>query len=123
MNDQRGERVKALARGNAAMDPRFHVVVRRQWNDWRTAKYLIEDVEEPHWDSTSGGVQARSPRAFIHGYVRCNAMLEGELAHSCAHGEGPHRIKVCVTKGDNDPTVYAQLLGKAGPNPNVKKRA
>jgi hypothetical protein len=31
----------------------------------------------------------------------CGAMIDGELAHSCLHGEGPHHIKVCVTKKMN----------------------
>lgn len=89
------------------------VWVRRQWNDWRHAEYRLADVEGPHWDDMSGGVNASAPRAFLHCYVWCNAMLQGELAHSCSHGKGPHRIKVCVTKGDNDKAVFAELAAKA----------
>ena len=74
------------------------VWVRRQWNDWRNAAYKIEDVSGYHWDDTSGGVQARANRAYLHAYVWCNEMVKGELAHSCRHGAGPHRIKVCIIK-------------------------
>ena len=35
------------------------VWVRRQWNDWRKARYGLSDVTGPHWDSLSGGVQDR----------------------------------------------------------------
>ena len=36
-------------------------------------------------------------------------LVEGEVAHSCAHGPGPHRIKVVVVKKDNDPKLIKAL--------------
>ncbi len=93
------------------------VWARRQWNDWRHAKYRLEDLEQPHWDNLSGGVMSVAPQYFLHGYVWCDAMLEGELAHSCAHGKGPHRIKVCITKIGNDPAIFKRLAETAGPKP------
>jgi len=85
------------------------VWVRRQWNDWRQACFRLDDVEGLDFSDTSGGVVARAPRKFLHGYVACDAMLEGDLAHSCRHGNGPHRIKVCIVKKDNSKEVYAKL--------------
>jgi hypothetical protein len=38
---------------------------------------------------------------YLCGYVWCDAAVEGEVAHSCRHGEDPQRIKVCVVKKDN----------------------
>lgn len=96
--------------------------VRRQWNDYRTAKYRLDAIEGVHWDSISGGVNAVAIRPFLHAYVWCDAMLEGELAHSCAHGKGPHRIKVCIVKKDNDPDVFAQLVAQSGSQPETEKR-
>ena len=49
-----------------------------------------------------GGVQHRANRYYLHGYVMCNRMIAGELAHSCEHGPPPHRIKVCITKKGNE---------------------
>ena len=49
----------------------------------------------------SGGVRAPAPRPFVHAYMMCNAMIEGELAHSCVHEQAPHRTKVCLTKTMN----------------------
>lgn len=72
------------------------VEVRRQWNDWRVAVYRLSDIDGPHWDSVSGGVNARAPREFLHAYVRCDGMISGEISHSCRHGRGPHNIKVCI---------------------------
>src|SRR6266542_6853238 len=93
------------------------VRVRRQWNDPRVATYRLQDIEGIHWDMTSGGVQAPAPQPVLHGYVSCQRMLEGEVVHSGTHGDCPHKIKVCVVKIDNDPSVLATLCAKAGPKP------
>jgi len=90
-----------------------HIWVRRQWSDYRLAKYRVDDIEGLHWTDTSGGIGTRAPRDFLHGYVWCDRMVEGELAHSCAHGPGPHRIKVCIVKKGNDPVAFAALVEKA----------
>ncbi len=88
------------------------VQIRRQWNSWMIAECRLGDLSGIHWDNFSGGVNARSPRPFIHGYVSCDKIV-GEIAHSCAHGEGPHRIKVCFVKKDNDSRVFAYLRDMA----------
>ena len=93
------------------------VVVRRHWNDWRLARYRLEDIWNVRWDTTSGGAQVPAPQPFLHGYVQCDAMVEGELSHSCMHGDGPHNIKVCVVKKDNPLNVYNRLVEQAGPKP------
>ncbi len=98
------------------------VWVRRQWNDYRKARYPLSELERPQWDWESGGVHAPAPQPFIHGYVWCNRMLEGELAHSCSHGAGPHRIKVCVVKKDNDRKTFERLIEQAGPRPKRSHR-
>lgn len=95
--------------------------IRRQWNDWRIAKVSFDNLEDPHWDTFSGGVFQEAPQPFIHGYVWC-CDVQGEIAHSCAHGEGPHRIKVCVVKKDNDPKVFDELLDWVGPKPRKRRK-
>jgi hypothetical protein len=98
--------------------PNAVVKVRRQWNDAeRIATYPLEALEGVRWDTSSGGVQAPCPQPFLHGYVWCDDALDGELAHSCAHGDGPHRIKVCIVKKNNDPSIFARLVEQAGPKP------
>src|SRR5690349_21212011 len=93
------------------------VWARRQWNDYRAAKFRLDDVSGLHWSDTSGGVRARSPHPMIYGYVSCYAVLEGELSHSCRHGRGPHYIKVCFTKKDNDLPSFSELSNRAGSKP------
>ena len=89
------------------------VVVRRQWNDWQKGKVLLEKLENLHWSRLSGGTQTRAPQPFIHGYALYTD-IEGEIAHSCLHGEGPHRIKVCVVRKDNNKEVLRRLLEIVG---------
>jgi hypothetical protein len=84
-----------------AAEPGPVVWVRRQWNDWRHAAYRMADLDGLHWSNMSGGIQQRANRDYLHAYVWCDGMIAGELAHSCRHGQGPHRIKVCITKVDN----------------------
>jgi len=83
-----------------ADDPNEPIVeVRRQWNDYRTGRCRLNDVEGLHWsDYGSGGFCA--PQLFVHGYVSCDQIV-GKIGHSCQHGPPPHRIKVCMTKTGN----------------------
>ncbi len=98
------------------------VVVRRQWNDYRTATYRLDNVWDPKWRTVSGGVNAMAPQPFIHARVWCNQMIKGDLAHSCGHGPPPHEILVCVVKRDNEPDVFAKLERMAGPRPKRSPR-
>lgn len=93
------------------------VVVRRQWNGYMEATYRFDQLEDPHWSSFSGGVNAPTPRPYIHAYVMCDGMLDGELAHSGVHGPCPHRIKVCVVQKINTKDVIADLKKIADSKP------
>jgi hypothetical protein len=84
---------------------RIRVWVRRQWNDWRHPQCKLSDISRLRWDS--GGVKQRTPRTFLHGYVFCDEMVSGELAHSCRRGSAPHCVKVCITKKGNE-AVYGR---------------
>lgn len=96
------------------------ISIRRQWNDWRIARVKFEDVKKPRWDYLSGGINAMTPQAFIHGYTYCNK-IDGEIAHSCMHGEGPHWINVCIVKKDNDKKTWDMLLKIVGPKPGRRR--
>jgi hypothetical protein len=101
-------------------EPAHVVRVRRQWNDWREARYDLDEISDLHWTNVSGGVNAPAAQPFVHGYVWCDGMIDGELAHSCRHGEGPHRIKVCMTKKGNE-AVWPKILELAGPSPRQRR--
>ena len=84
------------------------VEVRRQWNSRRLAYVRREDITGVHWSRSSGGLNHRCPRPFLHGYVWCNAIVRGSLSHSCKHGPAPHLIKICITKKGNR-SLFLQL--------------
>lgn len=75
-----------------------YVWVRRQWNGQDSAKVRLEHLHSPRWDITSGGVRAPAPQYFLYGYISCDSVIEGDLAHSCSHGNRPHSIKVCIVR-------------------------
>ncbi len=85
-----------------AAEPGPIVWVRRQFNSRKHAAYRLAEVSEWHWSNMSGGIVRRANRHYLHGYVWCDAMIAGKLAHTCQHGPPPHRIKVCVTKKGNE---------------------
>ena len=88
------------------------VNVRRQPNDRRIATYRVDEVDGIHFSAVTGGIQTLLPYQALCGYVYCDAMVEGELAHSCDHGKGTRRIKVVIPKIDNDPRLWANLAGQ-----------
>jgi hypothetical protein len=114
---------RAVGNGNATSgegDERI-IEVRQEWNDWRIATYRLRDVSELRWAWRGGGSKRRTPQPFVHGYVMCNAMIRGELAHMCPHGEPPHRLKVCLTKKGNE-SVWEDIAAIVGPRPDRARR-
>ena len=90
------------------------VTVRRQWNDYRTATVKLSALYDFSWREFSGGVHARSPRPFLHARMSCDAIIDGELPHSCRHGQGPHEILVCIVKKDNTRAVLKSIDAESG---------
>lgn len=110
-------------RGAAALaaEPGPVVWVRRQFDHHKHAAYRLADVDGWHWSDISGGVMHRANRRYLHGYVWCDGMIAGTLAHSCAHGPPPHRIKVCVTKKGNE-KFWDAIAAVAPPNDAPARR-
>lgn len=98
------------------------VRVRRDWNDHRIGTVKWSELRDPRWDTISGGEQNPTPQPFIHGYVWCD-LVQGNIAHSCAHGPGPHNIKVCLVKKDNSREVWSRLSAIVGPKPGKRRVA
>jgi len=91
------------------------VKARRQPGDYRLATYPLERVYRMRWDNVGGGIQQRSAM-HVYGYVLCNELIGGKLAHSCRHGQPPHEIKVCITKKHNE-QVWPRIPEIVGPKP------
>jgi hypothetical protein len=90
------------------------VTVRRQWNDSRQLTIPLAGLTGLHRSSVSGGIRARANQSYLHGYMSCDLIPHGaEFGHSCEHGPPPHRIKVCVVKKDNTPSMMKKLASRA----------
>jgi hypothetical protein len=87
------------------------VSVTTEWNDWRTAYARLGDLRDVHWHQPKG-----APHALVHAYVSCLEIASGDLAHRCDALSAPHRLRVCVLKCRNIPTVYAELARRADEN-------
>jgi hypothetical protein len=92
------------------------VYIRRHQQDFRVGYVSQNEIDDLHWGTISGGARKTSSQPFIHGYVSCDR-VRGEISHSCAHGEGPHRIKVLITKKDNSKEIFNWAHSFAGPKP------
>ena len=104
-----------------AAEPGPIVWVRRQFYSRKHAAYRLADLTGWHWSKMSGGSQKRANRWYLHAYVWCNAMIAGKLAHFCAHGPAPHRIKVCVTKIGNK-EFWKEIEQAVGPKKMARQR-
>jgi hypothetical protein len=91
--------------------------IRRHWNEPGT-RVRRGDLAGLYRDSTTRLPRARSRPLVTHGLVACDAVLEGELGHSCAGATRtrPHLLQVCVLPADNEPSVFAEVLAAAGPS-------
>jgi hypothetical protein len=93
------------------------VTIRRQWNSYDRGTVRLADLTGLHWSDVAGSrtnLRGRSPRPMVQGYVWCDAVAGLDYSHSCLHGEGPHRIKVCVVAKDNSREVMEHLRAAAG---------
>ena len=100
---------------------RSDVYVRRDWDDRGLGRVRWPDLHDPRWDTMSGGAQVENPLPLIHAYVWCD-MVRGRIGHSCAHGAGPHNIKVCMLREDNTRRVWGRLLALVGPDRRLEPR-
>lgn len=97
------------------------VTVNRQPGDRRLARYDIADIEEPHWEYTSGGFGKRGRQPSLYAYVYCDGAVEGSVAHSGSHGgDCPHRIAVHVPARHNDPSAMEYLRSVATSKPRSR---
>jgi hypothetical protein len=88
--------------------PELLIWARRRPNDWRRAAYRLSDVRRLNRDDSTDGRFAGSCSS-VYGYVRCDAIQDGERLHPCRGGEGLHEIKICIAKKDNE-QIFNRLL-------------
>ncbi len=84
------------------------VKVRRQPGDYRLATYRLDKVYRMRWDNVGGGIQQRSA-IHVYGYVLCNELTCGKLAHSCRHGPPPTRSRCASPRSTTNRSGRAYL--------------
>jgi hypothetical protein len=83
------------------------VVVRAEWNGWRTAHVRVVDLEDIHWWCPVG-----APRPLIHAFVSCRAAVAGGLSH-CCDAKTAHRVQICILKCHVASCVFQELAARA----------
>jgi hypothetical protein len=91
-----------------SLDGLLQVKVRRDHNAMKVATYWLDDLDGWRWSDVSGGRKTKAPEKFLYAYAWCNDLLDGSINHTCEHGNGPHSIKVCVTRSDN-PELWTEI--------------
>jgi len=114
--------MKSKPKNNKPVGKAELISVRRHWNSWEIAQVYVGDVSNALWDLVSGGVKEHASEAFIYGYIWCDAILSGSVAHSCLHGTAPHSIKVCILRKDNPPRIYNHFVALVGEKPACWQR-
>ncbi len=89
------------------------ITVRRQWNDWKKGIVRFSDLRDFHVRTTSGGIGQASPYPMLYARMWCDALVGGDVSHSCRHGPGPHEILVCIVQKDNDRKLVKELKANA----------
>jgi hypothetical protein len=92
------------------------IAIKRQPTDYRTGFVLAGSISGLRWDDMTGGVFQRTG-VYPYGYVSCADIVDGEIGHSCRHGQGPHSIKVCVIKKSSHSIAYKKLVEPLGTKP------
>ena len=83
------------------------VVIRAEWNGWRTAHVRVVDLEDIHWWRPVG-----APRPLIHAFVSCRAAVAAGLSH-CCDAKAAHRVQICILKCHVVPCMFQELAARA----------
>ena len=82
----------------------LRIRVHDRWDGWRTAEIRLKDIQEVHWFQPNG-----APRPFLHGFVLCSDVVNGNLLHECRDDSRPHRLHVCILKSHAVTSAFVQL--------------
>lgn len=93
----RGRRIDAL------------VVVRRRWNDPRSATVPFGALRELVIKSDPGGVCGPIPRPFLYARIWCDQLIDAEAIHICDPASAPHELQLCVHEADNSAALNSEL--------------
>jgi hypothetical protein len=88
------------------------VVVRRRWNDPRSARVPLAALRELVSKNDPGGICGPIPRPFIFARVWCDQLIEGQSLHACDASTAPHELQLCVIERDNSAVVNTEVRAR-----------
>jgi hypothetical protein len=88
-----------------------------EWNDWRSTHVRLGNLRDAHWHQPHG-----APRPLLHAYVSCTDIGSGDLSHTCDVSSAPHLVRVCLLKGHNVPSAYAEVARRADRTGTARSR-
>jgi hypothetical protein len=88
-------------------DEDLRISVTTDWKDWRSTRVRVADLLDVHWHQPLG-----APHPLVHAYIACSEIV-GDRPHICDATSTPHRVRVCVLKSHNIPSVYTALARRA----------
>lgn len=71
-------------------------------------------MHDVHWKGTDGEMTAGMSGQPLCGYVWCDDLVVGTLAHSAVQGSCPHWVLVFIVREDNDTIIFDELTNQAG---------
>ena len=86
---------------------------------------FFKTAEDRQRDRDQAALAAEAgPIVWVRRQFMCDGMIAGDLAHRCAHGPPPHRIKVCITKKGNEKIwgVIADVAPMQSKSDRLRKR-
>jgi hypothetical protein len=88
-------------------DEDLRISVTADWKDWRSTRVRVDDLRDVHWHQPPG-----APHPLVHAYIACSEIVV-DRTHVCDVAVTPHRVRVCVLKSHNIPSVYSALARRA----------
>jgi hypothetical protein len=85
------------------------VVVRRRWNDPRSARVPMSALRELVVKNDPGGICTPIPRPFPYARVWCDQLIDGRAIHLCEPATAPHELQLCIMEADNSAEQNAQV--------------
>jgi len=101
------------------MTPRENLIrVHCTWSGWQNAEVRLRDIRDVHWFRPD-----RAPHAFLHGFVSCRDIVNGQIPHHCDGASAPHTLRVCLLKRHVIASAYAELVRCADASSSVNRQS
>lgn len=101
------------------------VCIKRTHNSYNEDEICIDEIENPHWDNISGGVQRRQYGYSLYGYIPYQLAMQLNISCSGRHNKNGNSAKVLIIKPDYNSEYYEgykALCTEAGEKPKLPQK-